>query len=300
MPSPLLLSRILAGVMSLLLVLLPPASAFAQDDSEVRAYLLSVDRLYEDLEYESALNQITRARAVARTPGHLVALALYEGVILADMNRWEASAAAFKKALELQPEAKLPVKEVSPKVAQHLERVRQSVKQELAAKQKPPEPPRPAPPPLDKPLKDSKPEAVVSNPLPAPKPALPAVPSEPSSTVTSEAPQASSRSFMRPQILGPAIGGGVLLVLGGTSWAMSRKELSRLNGDHSALATPEDVQQASSRGRTFQSVGVGLMGAGVAGLGFALGWYAFGPPSNEAALSVGTNGTSAFVQGRWP
>ncbi|HYI02377.1 tetratricopeptide repeat protein [Hyalangium sp.] len=281
MPGPLLLSRILAGMMTLLLILLPPASAFAQDDSEVRAYLLSVERLYEDLEYESALNQITRARAVARAPGHLVALALYEGVILADMSRWEESAAAFRKALELQPEAKLPLKEVSPKVAQHLERVRQSVKQELAARQKPPEPPRPPPRPLDKP-QDPKPGAVVIDLPPEPKP------------------EPSRRSFMRPQILGPAIGGGVLLVLGGTSWAMSRGELSRLNGDHSTLATPEDVQQASSRGRTFQSVGVGLMGAGVAGLGFALGWYAFGPPSDETALRVGTNGTSAFVQGRWP
>jgi hypothetical protein len=112
--------------------------------------------------------------------------------------------------------------------------------------------------------------------------------------------QVATRSFTRPQFLIPAIGGGVLLVLGGTSWAMSRQELSRLNNEDPKFLNGEDAHSAASRGRTFQSVGVGLLGAGVAGLGFAAGWYVFGPPSNETALTVGTNGTSAFVQGRWP
>jgi hypothetical protein len=197
--------------------------------------------------------------------------------------------AAFKKALRLQPEAKLPVK-VSPKVAQHFEAVRGSVKQELAASQKPPEQPKPVTPPAP----------VASKVLPEPKPQPPAAPPQASSSLEAEPSVTESRSFTSPQVLGPAIAGGVLVVLGGTSWALSRRELSRLNNDDPSLATPEDVRQASSRGRTLQSVGVGLMGVGVAGLGFACGWYAFGSPSSETALSVGTDGSSAFVQGRWP
>jgi hypothetical protein len=293
MPGTVLRSRTFGplGMVALALLLLHPVSAPAQDDTEARAYLLSVKRLYEDLEYESALTQISRARAVTRTPANLTALALYEGIILAELSRWEASAAAFKKAVRLQPEAQLPVK-VSPKVAQHFEVVRQSVKQELAASQKPPERPKPATPPPDRP--------VASKVLPEPKPQPPAAPPQASSSPEAVPSVTESRSFTRPQVLGPAIAGGVLVVLGGTSWALSRRELSRLNTDDPSLATPADVRQAASRGRTLQSVGVGLLGVGVAGLGFACGWYAFGPPSSETALSVGTDGTSAFVQGRWP
>jgi hypothetical protein len=112
--------------------------------------------------------------------------------------------------------------------------------------------------------------------------------------------EVTERSFTRPQFLIPAIAGGVLLVAGGTTWAMSRQELSRLNNDDPAIATREDARQVASRGSTLQSVGVGLLGAGVVGLGIATGWYALGSSSNEMTLNVGTDGTSAFVHGRWP
>jgi hypothetical protein len=264
----------------LVLFLLPPRPALAQGSSEVQAYLLSVKRLYEDFENESALKQIARAKTLPRTPDEDVTLSLYEGVIQADLNRWAESAAAFKAALSQRPEAQLPVK-VSPKVQQHFEKVRQDVKQELAARAKPPEPP-PAPP--------------------APPPATKPSPSSPGpiADVGSPPPEVAQRSFTRPQVLIPAITGGVLLVAGGTTWAMSRKELSRLNNDDPDIRTREDAHSTASRGRTLQSVGVGLLGAGAVGLGLAAGWYAFGPASNEMALQVGTDGTSAFVQGRWP
>lgn len=287
------------GMAALALLLLRPVPASAQDDTEARAYLLSVKRLYEDLEYESALTQISRARTVTHTPANLIALALYEGIILAELSRWEESAAAFKNALRLHPEAKLPVK-VAPKVAQHFEAVRQSVKQELAASQKPPEFPKSVTLPLDRPVDEQKPAPVASKVLPEPKPQSPSAPPQTSSSLEVEPSVTESRSFTSPEFLGPAITGGILVVLGGTSWALSRRELSRLNNDDPSLATPGDAQQAASRGRTLQSLGVGLLGAGVAGLGFAYGWYAFGSPSSETALRVSTDGTSAFVQGRWP
>jgi hypothetical protein len=104
-----------AGRKALLATLLVSLSlpVHAQGASKVQSYLISVNRLYEDLEYEQALGQIARARRLPRTVEENVALALYEGIILADMSRWEESTAAFKAALSLDPAAKLPVKGVS-------------------------------------------------------------------------------------------------------------------------------------------------------------------------------------------
>jgi outer membrane biosynthesis protein TonB len=278
----------------LILAALSPAPALAQDAAETRAYLLSVSQLYDALEYESALAQIARARAVTHTPAGNVTLSLYEGLILADMNRKEEAVAAFRAALLVQPDAKLPVK-VSPKVAQQFEQVRDTVKQQLAAQQKPPTPPPPAPV-LPKPK--PKPAEVVVQPPPVPEKQNPPAPAASVSTVSRKAEPANRSSFTRPQFLVPAVGGAVLMTLGATSWAMSRKQLSSLKND-----TPVDGQEAhhiASQGKTFQTLGVGMLGAGVAGLGFAIGWYALGSPHEETALRVGTDGTSAFVQGRWP
>jgi hypothetical protein len=237
--------------------------------------LRTINQLYAELEYERALAQITSAQTLAKTTDEDVTLSLYRGLILADMSRWDESAAAFKTALFLRPEAKLPVK-VSPKVEQHFEKVRREVTQELAA--------------------SAKPSVATAEP----KPTEPAMTPLPPSATPEASSKASGRSFTRPQVLIPAIGGAVLLVAGGTSWAMSRQELSRLNGNDQPFSSHEEVDSAASKGKTLQSLGVGLMGAGVASLGFAVGWHLFGPPSNGMALQVGTDGTSAFVQGRWP
>jgi hypothetical protein len=76
MPGTVLRSRTFGplGWVALALFLLHPVSASAQDDTESRAYILSVKRLYEDLEYESALTQISRARAITHTPANLTSM----------------------------------------------------------------------------------------------------------------------------------------------------------------------------------------------------------------------------------
>jgi hypothetical protein len=303
MPGTVLRSRIIPGwkpwMLLLILAALRPAPALAQGSSDVQAYLLSVQRLYEDLENESALKQIARAKTLPRTKNEDVLLSLYEGVIQADLSHWEESAAAFKAALSQHPEAQLPVK-VAPKVQQHFEKVRQEVKQELAARAKPPpppEPPAPRPRPADE---GTKPETAVSQVQPQSTSENPAEKPQPVGGLSSAPTEVTGRRFTRPQFLIPAITGGVLLVAGGTTWAMSRQELSRLNNNDPALTTREEAHQAASRGRTLQSAGVGLLGAGAVGLGIAAGWYVFGSSSNEPALTVGTDGASAFVQGRWP
>lgn len=107
-----------------------PLSAHAQSDDAQR-YLTAAARLYENLEYERALEQLKRARTLSRGVDDDVAIALYEGIILADMGKKEDSTAAFKEGLFLKPDAQLPVK-VSPKVTADFEAVRREVKKELA------------------------------------------------------------------------------------------------------------------------------------------------------------------------
>ena len=134
----------------------PAASAAGGD--EFKRYLAAATRLYESLEYERALQQLQRARELARGTEQDVQVSLYEGLILADMGQTEQSQAAFKTALLLDPEVKLPVK-ASPKVASDFEEMRARVRQELAklqrqqaeaqtAKAPPPSPDTPASPPV--------------------------------------------------------------------------------------------------------------------------------------------------------
>jgi len=101
------------------------------EGSTVQRYLTAAARLYENLEYERALEQLARAKSHPRDLADDVAIALYEGIILADMGRKEDASAAFRTALLLKPDAALPVK-VSPKVEQDFEKLRSDVRAELA------------------------------------------------------------------------------------------------------------------------------------------------------------------------
>jgi tetratricopeptide (TPR) repeat protein len=119
------------AVLAALLVLgTVPAAAQATGD-EVQRYLNAAARLYENLDYERALEQLARAKRYGRGVDDDVLIALYEGVILADLGRKEDALSAFRTGLLLRPDAKLPVK-VSPKVAKDFELVRGEVQRELA------------------------------------------------------------------------------------------------------------------------------------------------------------------------
>jgi hypothetical protein len=287
-------------LLAVLLVL--PLPAQAQNDSALQGYLFSVRRLYESLEYEQALGQIARAKRFASTVHDDVILSLYEGIILADLNRWDESAATFKAGLFLLPNAPLPIT-VSPKVKEHFEAVRQEVLREIAAAKESaqPFPSNPPPPGAERSLAEAQsPRAgdAPSEKKPAPKR------TERTSVAADAVPTASStaaeRGLLRPQVLIPAIGGGVLMAAGGTSWAVSRRELSRLRSADPSLATLEDIRRSASRGSTYQTVGVGLLGAGVVGVGIAAGLFIGMPSNSEVTLGMSTDGTSTFVRGRWP
>jgi tetratricopeptide (TPR) repeat protein len=280
-----MLTRHILEMLLFAALLLQPLPAQAQSHPKMRGYLLSVSNLYSALEYEKALEQIARAKRFARTEEDDVVLSLYEGLILADMNRWDESTAAFKAALFVNPDAKLPVK-VSPKVESRFESVRQQVRQELAN----------APPSVvDAPRGEALTQDVPTR-TPLPSHALPVAPRQ---AQPSAPPMASGSRLTHPRVLIPAISGGVLMVAGGTSWVLSRRELSRLRSNDATLTTREAVHLRASRGSTYQSIGIGLLGAGVVGVGIATGLF-LTMPTDPVTLGMSTDGSSAFVVGRWP
>lgn len=118
------------GALALLLVLAIPFAARAAGEEEIRNYIISIDRLYESLDYERALNRIQLARQVPRGTKEEVTLSLYEGIILCEMGKQGPGTSAFKSALFLRPDAQLPV-QVAPKVEQLFESVRKQVKREM-------------------------------------------------------------------------------------------------------------------------------------------------------------------------
>ncbi|QRO00901.1 hypothetical protein JRI60_18640 [Archangium violaceum] len=258
-----------ALALSLLLVI--PCATRAENTEDVKTYLISIHSLYESLEYERALEQTQLARQLPRSTEEEVTRSLYEGILQCELGREEQGTAAFKAALLLRPDSKLPV-QVAPKIERRFESVRQQVKREFARLRVEPS--------------ASPSTAVVTQP-----------PATPPSAASLEA---SAHGALRRKSLIPAVAGGTLLVAGGISWAISRGTLNQLRTNDPRIATREDVQRNVSRGNTWQTVGISLLGAGAAGLVTAAGMYVLGSPDQPVSLGVSTDGTSAFVHGRWP
>jgi hypothetical protein len=79
-------------------------------------YLSAAVRLYDDIEYESALEQLKKAETwPGNGPAEDVTIQLYKGLVLAELGKSDDASTAFKAALALDPKAELPGK-VSPKV----------------------------------------------------------------------------------------------------------------------------------------------------------------------------------------
>jgi tetratricopeptide (TPR) repeat protein len=111
------------------LALAAPAS-LAAVTPEVTQYLRSAYALYEGLDYDQALDQVHRAKEIAHGADDDVVIGLYEGIVLADLGRADDARTAFRAALSLQPDSRLPVK-VSPKVAELFEQIRAEVAKAL-------------------------------------------------------------------------------------------------------------------------------------------------------------------------
>lgn len=116
--------------LAVVVLLLVAAPAFASEE-DFQRFLNAAVRLYENLEYERALEQVRNAKKQAVTPDQQASAALYEGIMLSDLNKPEEARAAFKEALLLKPDATIPIK-VSPKVSKDFEDTRASAQKELA------------------------------------------------------------------------------------------------------------------------------------------------------------------------
>ncbi|WP_140874369.1 tetratricopeptide repeat protein [Myxococcus xanthus] len=99
-----------------------PPKETSTSSATFRAYIRAAAQLYEELEYEAALNVLTVARTQAASEGELAEAAIYEAIVLADLGRRHEAIKAFAEALRLNPDAKLPVR-VSPKVVKDFETI---------------------------------------------------------------------------------------------------------------------------------------------------------------------------------
>jgi hypothetical protein len=210
--------HLLAAAGMWLWVLSAPAVAAGAGTSggdEVRRSIDAAAKLYESLDYDQALEQLAHARALGPRGDDGVEISLYEGIIHADMSgHHDQSQAAFRAALALRPDARLPVK-VSPKVEREFEQLRKQVMQEQAkAARKPP--PRAPPAPSDRP-----------------------VAAAPPSLVPAEPPSPGASPFLGPSLFGvrvplvPAALGGVAVAAG-------------VGGTVFGLMTRHSLQQAQS------------------------------------------------------
>jgi tetratricopeptide (TPR) repeat protein len=114
---------------------MPPRAAMAGETLD--RYIIEAVRLYEGLDYELALEQLGLARTASPSDDEEAVISLYEGIIRADLGRWEEARASFQSALQRKPEAQLPLR-VSPKVKREFEAVRANVRAQLASR--PPKP----------------------------------------------------------------------------------------------------------------------------------------------------------------
>ncbi len=131
--------------------------------------------LYESLEYEKALNWLSQAKQVASTIEEQVKVALYRGIVLADLGRRKQALEAFRSGLSLRPESALPVA-VAPKVQRDFESVRKQVQRKLGgtaassdAEKSSEEAPTQAPEPLTAPTPLAEKPAAPAPASPAPE-----------------------------------------------------------------------------------------------------------------------------------
>lgn len=157
-------------VLGLLLVGGPLCPALAASD-DFQRYLGAAVQLYESLEYERALAQLQRARSVARGVEQDVSLGLHEGILLAELGRWDEARASFETALLLEPSATLPLR-VSPKVEREFESIRKRVSASLARRKQAARPDTATPP-------SAPPPPVAGSDRPAQPPPSRLTPSEP-------------------------------------------------------------------------------------------------------------------------
>ena len=285
--------RLLVG--ALLWMTWSPVRALAAEGEAPPVVLLgSIQRLYEAFEYEQALLTIQNARPSLQDADTEVRLWLYEGILLCELGRFKPAANAFKSALLMRPDSQLPT-QVAPKIEALFVEQRLAVQRELAPAA------RLEPAPIAKasiPLPPGIVQSSLSGPGPSLERALTSLPTVEAMSRTSDVP--AQRASLRDRAGLPLSAGLVSLAAGGVCWVQSQKYLTRLRADSPELVTWKDVRQNSSLGQNLQLTAVSLLGLGAAAFLTGVGMHVWGGPDTSLSLAVDSQGTSAFVQGRWP
>lgn len=265
-----------------LLVVLPPRAARAE--TEVERHIAEAVRLYEELEYELALEQLERASKVSHGTEEEVTRFLYMGLISADLGRWAAARAAFRSALMLNPDARLPLR-TAPKVAAAFESQQEKVQAERArtrtgllplAKSRPPAPDRVIPPELDKvsPLPAEPREQVARPDL------VPARPDEASRQLVAERAWTRSVPIVSVVLLGVGVAAGGVGTYCGLS---SRRQLDEVRG---RLFRTEMMGPHAQAQRSATTANILFGTAGMAAAGAVVTW-----------LLIGDKGTATVQRG---
>ncbi len=271
------------SVMVAVVVLAAGSVAAAQEPAPAgNAYLVAAKRLYADLEYEKALEQLEHARTV---PGNTVAeqaeIEKYTGLVRFELGSADARS-SFRTALALDPKAELPPG-ASPKIRAEWTSLKQEMEQAnqardaAAAKAEPPppvakvEPPPVAkvePPPVAK--VDVPPAPQVATAEPARVDLHPATSSAATSAVTQAAPAPQEQSIVAS--VGPWVLLGTGVVAGGIGGFMgisANSEISSAKSDPVQLSAQSHQQAAGSDAL---AANVLYAAAGAAIIGGAI-WY---------------------------
>lgn len=144
--------RIPVPAAAALLAAITAPPAVAATPATRNPYRTAAERLFVDLEYEETLRTLAKAEAwPSNTPEDEVAIALFQGVVLADMNREGEALRSFKRGLAIEPAAVLAVR-VSPKVAALFQQARRELRipdsPTPSSPSPPPAPPSPPSPPV--------------------------------------------------------------------------------------------------------------------------------------------------------
>ncbi|MBS2032887.1 MAG: hypothetical protein JST54_33750 [Deltaproteobacteria bacterium] len=151
-----MLNKLLSAALAVVLAVAPGASAFAQAGSGAAPSVASIKnpflkagiRLYNELEFASALEQLKKAESYpGNSVGEDVLVHVYEGIVQYESNNKDGAETEFKTALALNIKAQLP-KNVSPKISALFEKVRTELAKEVEVV---------APPPADVPKADNTP-----------------------------------------------------------------------------------------------------------------------------------------------
>src|SRR3954470_9338839 len=114
----------------------PAPAAAAPAASTPSAHLAAAQRLYQKLDLDAALAELSQAEAAAKdNEDETVAVLIYRGLIYSDTGKTSEANDQFKRALAIRPWAEVPP-ETSPRVAKMFSDARRSL---WGAQVKPPQ-----------------------------------------------------------------------------------------------------------------------------------------------------------------